>query len=75
MDIYFLLDMSNSMSKTLRDLVSASKEVAENIEKLTPDFTIGFGSYSDKPTFPFAKEESDYKYVESVSDKKDFEIL
>lgn len=61
MDIYFLMDLSGSMKTYKENLQTAAEKIAIQIKELTADYTIGFGSYSDKPTFPFAREKEDYE--------------
>lgn len=56
------MDSSKSMKDSRDNLISASKQIALKIETLTSDFTIGFGSYNDKPTFPFSKEKNNEEY-------------
>ena len=37
-----------------------SLKISDAIGDLTSDYMVGFGSYSDKPTFPFSKEKRSY---------------
>ena len=53
-DLYFIMDLSNSMQKYKESLERTAKSVKESIEKETTKFRMGFGSFSDKPTAPFA---------------------
>ena len=61
-DVYFLMDSSRSMNNSLNNLIASSEQIAREIGLLTSDFTIGFGSYNDKPTFPFSKEKNHKDY-------------
>ena len=61
-DIYFLMDSSKSMSKSQNNLIEASEQIAREIGTLTKNFKIGFGTYNDKPTFPFSKEKDHRNY-------------
>ena len=54
------MDSSNSMTKSKSKLIRASEDIALAIGDLTSDFRLGFGSYNDKPTFPFSKEIDSY---------------
>eukprot|EP00095_Tigriopus_kingsejongensis_P005832 maker-scaffold425_size175135-snap-gene-0.46 protein:Tk05832 transcript:maker-scaffold425_size175135-snap-gene-0.46-mRNA-1 annotation:"integrin beta-5-like" len=60
-DIYFLMDLSNSMAQHKSNLVEAAEEIAREVMSLTSDYRFGFGSFSDKPTPPFSSELSKYK--------------
>ena len=53
-DLYFIMDLSNSMSSYKESLERTAKSVKESIEKETTKFRMGFGSFSDKPTAPFS---------------------
>lgn len=55
-DIYFVMDLSNSMSIHKDNLVKAAEKIADRVQLLTSDYTLGFGSFSDKPTAPFSSE-------------------
>ena len=54
------MDSSGSMEDSRQKLEDASKDIAKAIGELTSDFRLGFGSYNDKPTFPFSKEIDSY---------------
>ena len=54
------MDSSGSMEDSRQKLEDASKDIAKAIGNLTSDFRLGFGSYNDKPTFPFSKEIDSY---------------
>ena len=41
--------------------MNTASAIANKIKALTPDYTLGFGSFSDKPTAPFASEVSYYE--------------
>lgn len=62
-DIYFLMDLSNSMSIHKENLQNTAGVIANEVMSLTSDFRFGFGSFSDKPTPPFASELATYKYL------------
>ena len=53
-DLYFVMDLSNSMKTYQENLVGASLAIAEKIKLTTTKFRMGFGSFSDKPTAPFS---------------------
>ena len=54
------MDLSKSMERHKDNLQTAAIKISEAIGKLTSDYMVGFGSYSDKPTFPFSKEKRSY---------------
>ena len=63
-DIYFLMDLSNSMEKHQKNLVDSTSAISQRVMDLTTDAKFGFGSFSDKPTPPFSKPL--HKYLEGV---------
>ena len=60
MDIYFVMDFTKTMRDAKDALETASVQIAGAIKGLTPDFQIGFGSFSDKAMVPFSMEKSRY---------------
>ena len=61
-DIYFLMDLSQSMKEHQNNLVNSANAISERVMELTTDAKFGFGSFSDKPTPPFSKPP--HKYAE-----------
>ena len=59
-DIYFLMDLSDSMNTSKQNLFHSASAISERVQELTGDAQFGFGSFSDKPTPPFSKGESNY---------------
>ena len=53
-DLYFVMDLSNSMVHYQENLVEASLAIADKIRETTTKVRMGFGSFSDKPTAPFS---------------------
>ena len=53
-DLYFVMDLSNSMVHYQDNLVEASLAIAKKIHETTTKVRMGFGSFSDKPTAPFS---------------------
>ncbi|XP_012588449.1 PREDICTED: integrin beta-4 [Condylura cristata] len=51
-DLYILMDFSNSMSDDLDNLKQMGQDLAQVLSKLTKDFTIGFGKFVDKVSVP-----------------------
>lgn len=55
-DIYFVLDISNSMSIHKHNLQKSIEQIQEEISRLTSRAMFGFGSFSDKSLPPFSSE-------------------
>ena len=53
-DLYFVMDLSNSMTPYKDNLVGSATAIADAIKTFTDSFRMGFGSFSDKPTAPFS---------------------
>ncbi|XP_051491035.1 integrin beta-4 isoform X2 [Apus apus] len=51
-DLYILMDFSYSMSDDLDNLKSMGQNLAEFLQNLTSDYTIGFGKFVDKVSSP-----------------------
>ncbi|KAF7695735.1 hypothetical protein HF521_007458 [Silurus meridionalis] len=52
LDLYILMDFSNSMSDDLDNLKRMGDELAQLVGTLSDDYTIGFGKFVDKVTEP-----------------------
>uniref|UniRef100_A0A4X1V025 Integrin beta n=1 Tax=Sus scrofa TaxID=9823 RepID=A0A4X1V025_PIG len=52
MDLYILMDFSNSMSDDLDNLKKMGQDLANVLRQLTSDYTIGFGKFVDKVSVP-----------------------
>uniref|UniRef100_A0A8D0ADL5 Integrin beta n=1 Tax=Sander lucioperca TaxID=283035 RepID=A0A8D0ADL5_SANLU len=52
LDLYILMDFSNSMADDLDNLKSMGKELGEHLCQLSDDYTIGFGKFVDKVIEP-----------------------
>ncbi|XP_060788647.1 integrin beta-4 isoform X2 [Neoarius graeffei] len=52
LDLYILMDFSNSMSDDLDNLKKMGDQLAKLVETLSDDYTIGFGKFVDKVTEP-----------------------
>ncbi|XP_054449263.1 integrin beta-4 isoform X1 [Pteronotus mesoamericanus] len=51
-DLYILMDFSNSMSDDLNNLKQMGEHLAAVLRSLTRDYTIGFGKFVDKVSVP-----------------------
>ncbi|XP_006886431.1 PREDICTED: integrin beta-4 [Elephantulus edwardii] len=51
-DLYILMDFSNSMSDDLANLKKMGHDLARVLSQLTGDYTIGFGKFVDKVSVP-----------------------
>ncbi|XP_026136716.1 integrin beta-1-like isoform X2 [Carassius auratus] len=52
-DLYFLMDLSDSMQKNLENVKNLGNELAREMEHITSDLRIGFGSFLEKLVMPF----------------------
>ncbi|XP_026936489.1 integrin beta-4 isoform X4 [Sagmatias obliquidens] len=52
MDLYILMDFSNSMSDDLDNLKKMGQDLAQVLRQLTSDYMIGFGKFVDKVSVP-----------------------
>ncbi|XP_050972902.1 integrin beta-4 isoform X2 [Labeo rohita] len=52
LDLYILMDFSNSMSDDLDNLKRMGDQLAQLVGNLSDDYTIGFGKFVDKVTEP-----------------------
>ncbi|CAM4704850.1 integrin beta-3 [Caretta caretta] len=52
-DIYYLMDLSNSMKDDLHNIQSLGTKLATEMRKLTSNLRIGFGAFVDKPISPY----------------------
>ncbi|XP_038597912.1 integrin beta-4 isoform X5 [Tachyglossus aculeatus] len=52
MDLYILMDFSNSMSDDLDNLKKMGRNLAEVLQEMSNDYTIGFGKFVDKVSVP-----------------------
>ena len=59
-DIYFLMDLSESMKDHQDNLFNSAEAISDTVQKLTSGAKFGFGSFSDKPTPPFSKPKHKY---------------
>lgn len=52
-DIYYLMDLSNSMKDDLKNIRNLGTKLASEMRKLTSNLRIGFGAFVDKPISPY----------------------
>lgn len=52
-DLYYLMDLSNSMSDDKEKLSQLGATLASTMKQITRDFRLGFGSFVDKVLMPF----------------------
>ncbi|XP_026103225.1 integrin beta-4-like isoform X1 [Carassius auratus] len=52
LDLYILMDFSHSMSDDLDKLKSMGNQLAQLVDQISDDYTIGFGKFVDKVTEP-----------------------
>lgn len=52
-DLYYLMDLSYSMGDDLKNVKNLGIEILKNLQKITGNARIGFGSFVDKTLLPF----------------------
>nr|QGA72430.1 integrin beta 2 [Eriocheir sinensis] len=52
-DLYYLMDLSQSMKDDKEQLANVSQVLTETLGRLTDQYTIGFGSFVDKVMMPY----------------------
>ncbi|XP_059178838.1 integrin beta-1-like [Physella acuta] len=52
-DLYYLMDLSNSMEDDKQNLAKLGNLIAEQMSAITKNFRLGFGSFVDKVVSPF----------------------
>uniref|UniRef100_A0A4W3HW67 Integrin beta n=1 Tax=Callorhinchus milii TaxID=7868 RepID=A0A4W3HW67_CALMI len=52
-DLYYLMDLSFSMKDDLENVKRLGTELKNEMQKITSDFRIGFGSFVDKTVMPY----------------------
>ncbi|XP_053116867.1 integrin beta-6 isoform X2 [Hemicordylus capensis] len=52
-DLYYLMDLSASMSDDLKTIKELGSTLSKEMSKLTSNFQLGFGSFVEKPVSPF----------------------
>ncbi|KAF5270698.1 hypothetical protein FQA39_LY01436 [Lamprigera yunnana] len=55
LDLYYLMDLTETMSYDIATMATLGTELANLLQKLTKNFKVAFGYYSDKVAMPFAK--------------------
>lgn len=72
LDLYILMDLSGSMEIHRLKLITLGGKLANELEAITKNSHIGFGSFRDKPTPPFG-ETSDYEFKNHMKLRKDLQ--
>nr|XP_049465725.1 integrin beta-nu isoform X2 [Anopheles coluzzii] len=57
LDMYYLMDLTWSMRDDKATLESMGSQLALALANLTANYQLGFGSFADKPAFPFIQSE------------------
>ena len=73
MDLYYLMDMSYTMLPYKRSVSRVGKLLAEKMKTTTKDFRIGFGTFVDKETIPFANYDRETREVTNRREKVSIE--
>ena len=53
-DLYYVMDLSNSMKDDLATLQALGTKLASDISNVTENVQLGFGTFVDKVMMPFA---------------------
>jgi integrin beta 1 len=53
LDLYYLMDLTFSMTSHKRTLLTMGGSLTKSLRNLTENFRLGFGSFADKPVMPF----------------------
>ncbi|CAH0556907.1 unnamed protein product [Brassicogethes aeneus] len=61
-DLYYLMDVSASMKQHKEQVAELGGTISDTMRHITNDFRLGFGTFIDKPTLPFADPMKQYKY-------------
>eukprot|EP00731_Ephydatia_muelleri_P036574 Em0281g2a len=56
LDLYILMDLSDSMAAPLATVKSISQLIAQQVSSITTNVRIGFGAFNDKPTYPYSPQ-------------------
>ncbi|KAG8559849.1 hypothetical protein GDO81_017474 [Engystomops pustulosus] len=54
-DLYYLMDLSASMSDDLRTIQQLGSTLSKEMSNLTSNFRLGFGTFVEKPVSPYIK--------------------
>ncbi|MCL4127518.1 UNVERIFIED_CONTAM: hypothetical protein GTU68_027418 [Idotea baltica] len=52
-DLYYLMDLSQSMADDKKSLSALGQQLAEEMQNITRNFRLGFGSFVDKVVMPY----------------------
>lgn len=58
-DLYYLMDLSNSMKKDKEKLSKLGEKLHDKMSSITKDFRLGFGSFVDKVLMPYVSTSED----------------
>lgn len=68
LDLYYLMDVSYTMAFDLDTLINVAEEMAQNMQKITKNFRLALGIYTDKTNVPFSYT-TKYEYDEHCQSK------
>lgn len=52
-DLYYLMDMTNTMKDDLQKLYALGNDLATALRRVTSNLRMGFGAFVDKPLSPY----------------------
>ncbi|XP_062513537.1 integrin beta-1-A-like isoform X2 [Corticium candelabrum] len=59
-DLYYLMDLSYSMDDDLDVLPTIARQMQQGLKNRTKRVRLGFGTFIEKPVFPFSEENSEF---------------
>lgn len=65
-DLYYLMDLSNSMKDDKEKLSKLGSTLASTMKQITRNFRLGFGSFVDKVLMPYTSTVPQ-KYLDTTS--------
>eukprot|EP00058_Branchiostoma_floridae_P023296 XP_002608786.1 hypothetical protein BRAFLDRAFT_89650 [Branchiostoma floridae] len=65
-DLYYLMDLSDSMKDDLENLQGLATTLTTELRKLTKNFNVGFGAFVDKTVSPYV-DTSPANYINALS--------
>lgn len=69
LDLYFLMDLTYSMRDDKETLINIGEQLPYELEKLTKNFRLGYGTFADKPIMPYISPKTKLNPCKIVQDK------
>lgn len=65
-DLYYLMDLSNSMENDKDKLAALGVKLTKRMKEITTNFRLGFGSFVDKPILPYSRNSLQIKHLNDI---------